>query len=883
MTWISWLFHRPAECVRQHWPCILLAFLVLFSALNNWAWLSKNVAILNSDTRRHLMTALTYHDVLDPLNVQNLFDMVTLDEYRPPLFQLSAVPLLWLFGRSTDVATMVNVVYMAVLLGSTYAVGRKILDRNVGLLAAFVLSTFPMIYAMSRYFFLDFALTAMVALNIALLLYTENFERKGHSLSYGLSLGLGMLVKWTFVVFAVPAALLVLLRSRWARSAVRKLGSLRVDMRWAVTSVLISLAATLLWYLPNLATARQMVLGLWLLPINWFALALTFYALSRPSSPATNLLGAVMAGFSTASIWYLPRIDFIREFFLVAYGKPKGTFWGFVPYLKYLVDEQLSAFYVAVLFLALVVLGFRSRMRLRTFATRDWLTSNYAVLGVWAFLPFVVFSIRTSTIHSRYIMPLLPALAVVIGHGLLSIPRRKTRLALLLTVVIVAMAQFFSLSYDTMELLRNAAILDLSGGRQLNLFAHGERNQLPNSGVTDSRYWVMPDILELMRENSLRNGRSEAELGILMKTHYVQASTFELVSMERGYSELRMRELARQWSDAPVYPQLFELDYLVLKDGSQKGVNRAETAVIVDAILGGDSPFLSAVFEVARRYPLPDGETVYLYRKKYHLAEYDEDDYRRLAQNVASLGDGDEAIIFERPEQVEVFARHYEGGAVPYPLPRQLPLDRDGTIVEIESIAANHETLFALLWQEGQVDPDHLVEDWLNRHAFRALTSWHGPVRLVGYAAPVYPGWHVQSYDVQVRFGLDISLTGYTLDRTEVAPGRILRVALDWSADVAPQKDYKVFVHLLDAQGQIVAQHDGDPVGGSMPSSGWLAGESIADNHGVMVPLETPAGEYRLVLGMYEPETGERLPVARTGEPAGDSLSLARVVVEGTE
>jgi len=586
-----------------------------------------------------------------------------------------------------------------------------------------------------------------------------------------------------------------------------------------------------------------------------------------------------MVGSSTASIWYLPRIDFIREFFLVAYGKPKGTFWGFVPYLRYLVDEQLSAFYVAVLLLAVVVLGFRNRMRIRTFASRDWLTSNYAVLGLWALLPLLVFSIRTSTIHSRYVMPVLPALAVVIGHGLLSIPWRETRLALLLAVVVVAMTQFFSLSYDGMESLRNAAILDFSSERQLDLFAHGVQNQLPSNGITDSRYWVMPDILEFMREDSLRNGRSEAELGILMKTDYVQASTFELVSMVRGYSELRMRELARQWSDSPVYPQLFEVDYLVLKDGSQKGVNRAETVVIVDAILAGDSPFLSAVFEVARQYPLPDGETVYLYRKRYHLAEYDEDDYRYLAQDVASLGDGDDAIILERPEQIEVFARHYEGGGVPYPL----PLDRNGTIAELERIAANHETLFAILWQEGQVDPDHAMENWLNRHAYHAFCSWHGPVRLVMYAAPVDLGWHVQSYKMQARFGADISLTGYTLDRTEVKPGRTLRVALDWSADVAPQKDYKVFVHLLDAQDHIVAQHDGEPVGGSMPTSGWLAGESIADNHGVMVPLETPAGEYRLVLGMYEPETGERLPVARTGEPAGDSLSLARVVVEGTE
>ncbi|HUS71188.1 MAG TPA: glycosyltransferase family 39 protein [Anaerolineae bacterium] len=880
MLWISGLVHRGAESARQRWHFILLACLVVFHVINSWSWISTNVVVLNSDTRRHLMTALTYHDVLNPLSLRSLFDMIILDEYRPPLFQLSAVPLLWLFGRSTDVATMVNAIYMAVLLGSTYAVGRKVFDRNVGLLAAFVLSTFPMIYAMSRYFFLDFALTAMVALNIALLLYTENFERKGYSLLYGLTFGLGMLVKWTFVVFAVPAALLVLLRSPLARSAVRKLGSLRVDMQWAVTSVLISLAATLLWYLPNLERARQLFLGSWLLPIMWFTLALTIYALSRPSDPATNLFGAIMAGFSMASIWYLPRIAFIREFFLVAYGKPKGTFWGFGRYLHYLVEEQLSAFYVAVLFLVLIVLGYRSRKWIRTFAARDWLTGNYALIGLWAVLPYFVFSIRTSTIHSRYVMPLLPALALVISQGLLSVPWRKTRLTLLITVVAVALVQFFSLSYDRMEPLRTLAIIDLAGGRQLDLFAHGELNQLPNSGVTDSRYWVMPDILQFMREDSLRNGRSEAELGILVKTPYVQPSTFELVSMERGYPELTMRELARAWSDAPVYPQLFELDYLVLKDGSKEGTNRQETIELVDSILRGDSPFLSEVFQVARRYPLPDGETVYLYRKKYHLMGYNEEDYRALAQDIASLGPGDDAIIFERPEQIEVFARHYQGTAVPYALPRQVTLDRNATVAEMERIAAKHDLIFAVLWQDEQVDPSHSVEDWLNRRTYRAMTSWYGPARLIVYAARLHPEGRVHFYTSRARFGLDIGLTGYILHTTEAAPGRMLRVTLDWSADQAPQKDYKVFLHLLDGEDRIVAQHDSAPVGGSEPTSSWGAGKSIADNHGVLVPWGTPPSEYRLVLGMYDASTGRRLPVSIEGRLLeGDRLVLGQIRV----
>jgi len=867
--------------VREHWSLVLLASLVAFHALNNWAWLSTNVAIMNSDARRHVMTALTYSDVLEPLSLGNWFDMITADEYRPPLFQLSAVPLLWLFGRSTDVATMVNVVYLACVLGATYAIGRSIFDSNVGLLACFVMSTFPMIFAMSRYFYIDFALTAMVALNLALLLHTEDFESKGYTLLYGLSFGLGMLVKWTFVVFTLPPALLVFLRSGLPGRAVTKLKTIKVDARWAALSALMGLAAAVLWYLPSVDRARQMFLGLWLIPLSWVALTLTFYALTRPSSREANLLGAVMVGFTTASVWYMPRIDFLREFFLVAYGRPKGTFWGFAPYLNYLAGEQLSAFYVTVLLLGLLFLGSANRHRLKAFARHDVLTSNFAMVGLWAIVPYFVFSVRTSTIDSRFVMPILPALGLVIGGGLLSIPWRKTKVALVAAVVIVALAQFFALSYDELGSLREAAIVELPDGNQLSVFAHGFQNQQPSTGVTDSRNWIMPEILKFMREDSSRYGREGAELGILMNTHHVQASTFELVSMVEGYSELTMRELARAWSDAPVYPQLFEMDYLVLKDGSQKGVNREETIELVPIILSGKSPFLSEVFEVAQQYPLPDGDTAYLYRKKFHLdEEYRDDDYRALAYDLEALGRGDEAIIFEIPEQIEVFARHYRGSGTPYPLPRQHPLPENATVLELETIAADHDMIFALLCQEEQVDPGHIVESWLNRRGYPALSSWYGPVRLVAYASPLATDSDDFSYYVQARFGDTITLLGYDLHSEEARPGQILRVTLFWKADDLVQEDYKVFVHLLDAQGQVLAQHDSQPVGGSMPTSSWPVGETVSDNHGVVVPRGMPSGEYRLVLGMYDPQTGRRLSIVRTGEPAGDSLLLAHIGVE---
>jgi hypothetical protein len=63
---------------------------------------------------------------------------------------------------------------------------------------------------------------------------------------------------------------------------------------------------------------------------------------------------------------------------------------------------------------------------------------------------------------------------------------------------------------------------------------------------------------------------------------------------------------------------------------------------------------------------------------------------------------------------------------------------------------------------------------------------------------------------------------------------------------------------LLDAEGKLVAQHDGPPNAGQSPTSGWLKGDRVLDEHQIPLPADLPAGEYRLIVGLYD-AAGERL------------------------
>lgn len=131
-------------------------------------------------------------------------------------------------------------------------------------------------------------------------------------------------------------------------------------------------------------------------------------------------------------------------------------------------------------------------------------------------------------------------------------------------------------------------------------------------------------------------------------------------------------------------------------------------------------------------------------------------------------------------------------------------------------------------------------------------------------------------------FGDLAHLTGYTV--TEVMAGQSLTVTIDWQTIQRAPNDYAIFVHLLDADGNAVAQHDQQPLRGQFPTSRWKGGISYTDRHVLQVPQHTPPGSYSLAIGFYDPVDGARLPVA-LADAADGSLSTrdSALVIAGLQ
>ncbi|MBI2864146.1 MAG: hypothetical protein HYX94_06240 [Chloroflexi bacterium] len=107
-----------------------------------------------------------------------------------------------------------------------------------------------------------------------------------------------------------------------------------------------------------------------------------------------------------------------------------------------------------------------------------------------------------------------------------------------------------------------------------------------------------------------------------------------------------------------------------------------------------------------------------------------------------------------------------------------------------------------------------------------------------------------------------------------LAPSSLLTVTLYWQDIREMQTGYTVFVQVLNSAGRLVAQNDSPPKGGEAPTTAWVRGEVVIDDHHIAIPAELPDGIYTIIAGLYDATTGKRLSLE-----GGDYIALTRLLV----
>jgi hypothetical protein len=214
-------------------------------------------------------------------------------------------------------------------------------------------------------------------------------------------------------------------------------------------------------------------------------------------------------------------------------------------------------------------------------------------------------------------------------------------------------------------------------------------------------------------------------------------------------------------------------------------------------------------------------------------------------------------------------------------------VDRDGQI-QGETVGVFRPSTAA--WSPGQLIIDHqiikltdslpqgiyilrigLIKFNYTRQASLGQGEWLSASNLAGGVLPelLIPIGLIQVGDspgfdrtLSINFDDKISLTGYRLDQG--ASPNTFQISLRWQALKPIEKDYTITIQLLDQTQNLIAQVDKPPLGGAYPTTAWSPGNQIPDIYDLQLPPGIPRGVYQLVVGVYDLQTLQRLPVSQT-------------------
>ncbi len=200
-------------------------------------------------------------------------------------------------------------------------------------------------------------------------------------------------------------------------------------------------------------------------------------------------------------------------------------------------------------------------------------------------------------------------------------------------------------------------------------------------------------------------------------------------------------------------------------------------------------------------------------------------------------------------------------------------------------------------WRQGEVIVDvHQLQMpptarsgfyLLNMRLVEASTKRYASDRIIlGKLEFVERPRHFETPQVQYPVGIDLGglvrLIGYDLPQEQITAGKAFPLTIYWRALNEMDTSYTVFVHVVGPDGVIRGQWDSVPGGDNLPTTGWVKDEVISDEYLVPMDEDAPPWQYTILVGMYDPMTGERLQITSGAGKTTDSILLDSIQVEPT-
>ena len=358
----------------HHWLYrALLGALILSHCVANAVWVHQDRTLRSFDMPPHLEAQLY---------VFSLFRNEGLVQGLARVLEGNSIALIWpatgylpgailaaIFGHDLPTIRLFNLLFLAITVVCVYRIGVRLRSRAVGLLAAALVTLYPLVYGESRQFSADFWGLAVTILGVLMLLGTRCFSHRGRCILSGLCVGLGLLLRPHSLLFLAGPALVLGCWALWRPAVSRR----RVLLNMALCGG-VALLTSVSWWWGKLgrllgefgdhAGGLESAFG--------HGPSLLFYIKALPWCFGWwLLLQALVAAVAWSHAWYQSRGE----------GPPGAA------------DDH----------------------RVERWVIWAWLLGGLGVLSL------------VGVSHLRYLLPLCPALALLTARGLLALRHRLAR------------------------------------------------------------------------------------------------------------------------------------------------------------------------------------------------------------------------------------------------------------------------------------------------------------------------------------------------------------------------------------------------------------------------------------------------------------------------